>query len=170
MIWSSYLGGNQDDAIFSLSLSNNEDVLVAGGTVSHNFPVTAGAYNTSHNGGSTDAFVSKLNMYGNVLMASSYFGSSSYENAYFVRTDQFDNVFICGQTKAPGSALIQNATYNVPNSGQFITKFNPNLSSIVWSTRFGNGNGRPNISITAFAVDVCNRVYLSGWGREWAYS
>jgi gliding motility-associated-like protein len=170
MLWSSYLGGNQDDAIFSLSLSNDEDVLVAGGTVSHNFPVTSGAYNTSHNGGSTDAFVSKLNMNGNVLMASTYFGSSVYENAYFVRTDQFDNVFICGQTKAPGSELIENALYNVPNSGQFITKFDTDLSDVVWSTRFGNGNGRPNISITAFAVDVCNRVYLSGWGREWAYS
>lgn len=170
MLWSSYLGGNQDDAIFSLGLSNDEDVLVAGGTVSHNFPVTAGSYSPSHNGGSTDAFVSKLNMNGNFLMASTYFGSSSYENAYFVRTDQFDNVFICGQTKAPGSELIENAVYNVPNSGQFITKFDTDLSDIVWSTRFGNGNGRPNISITAFAVDVCNRVYLSGWGREWAYS
>lgn len=170
LVWSSYLGGNKDDAIFSLSLSNEEDVLVSGGTVSHNFPVTTGAYNTAHNGGSTDAFVSKLNRNGNILMASTYFGSSSYENSYFVRTDRFDNVFICGQTKAPSTALIHNALYNVPNSGQFITKFNPSLNSVVWSTRFGTGNGRPNISITAFAVDVCDRVYLSGWGREWARS
>lgn len=170
MFWSSYLGGNLDDAIFSLSLSNIEEVLVAGGTVSHNFPVTFGSYNTTHNGGSTDAFVSKLNMDGNNLIASTYFGSNVYDNAYFVRTDREDNVFICGQTKASGTTLIQNAIYNVPNSGQFITKFNPNLSSVVWSTQFGTGNGRPNISITAFAVDVCDRVYLSGWGREWVYS
>lgn len=170
LVWSSYLGGSQDDAIFSLSLSNEEDVLVAGGTVSHNFPVTAGAYNTTHNGGSTDAFVSKINRNGNTLLASTYFGSLAYDNAYFVRTDRFDNVFICGQTKASGTAMIHNAVYNNPNSGQFITKFNSTLNSVVWSTRFGTGNGRPNISITAFAVDVCDRVYLSGWGREWAYS
>jgi gliding motility-associated-like protein len=37
-----------------------------------------------------------------------------------------------------------------------------------WSTVFGTGIGRPNISITAFTVDVCNRIYLSGWGREWS--
>lgn len=170
MLWSSYLGGNMDDAIFSIGLSNTEEVMVAGGTVSHNFPVTAGSYNTTHNGGSTDAFVSKLNMDGNSLLASTYFGSGSFDNAYFVRTDREDNVFICGQTKSGGSTLIQNAAYSVPNSGQFITKFTPNLSSVVWSTKFGSGNGRPNISITAFAVDVCDRVYLSGWGREWVYS
>jgi gliding motility-associated-like protein len=170
MLWSSYLGGNQEDAIFSLSLSSAEEVLVSGGTVSHNFPVTTGAYHTSFYGGSTDAFVAKINQNGNSLIASTYFGSTSYDNAFFVRTDRFDNVFICGQTKATGSTLIQNAGYSVPNSGQFITKFNPSLSSVIWSTVFGTGSGKPNISITAFAVDVCNRVYLSGWGREWVYS
>ncbi len=170
MIWSTYMGGSEDDAIFSLSLTENEDVIVAGGAVSTNFPTTAGSYNPTHNGGSTDAFVSKINMDGNTLMASTFFGSDVYDNAFFVRTDRFNNIFICGQTKASGSTLVYNAGYNVPNSGQFITKFENDLSGVVWSTVFGTGNGRPNISITAFAVDVCNRVYLSGWGREWAYS
>ncbi len=170
MLWSTYVGGSEDDAIFSLSLTENEDVIVAGGAVSTDFPTTAGAYSQTHNGGSTDAFVSKIHMDGNVLLSSTFFGSDVYDNAFFVRTDRFNNIFICGQTKASGSTLIHNAAYNVPNSGQFITKFENDLSDVVWSTVFGTGNGRPNISITAFAVDVCDRVYLSGWGREWTYS
>jgi gliding motility-associated-like protein len=170
MIWSTYMGGSEDDAIFSLSLTESEDVIVAGGAVSDDFPTTPGVYNQTHNGGSTDAFVSKINMNGNILLASTFFGSDEYDNAFFVRTDKFNNIFICGQTKASASSLIYNADYSVPNSGQFIAKFNNDLSELIWSTVFGSGNGRPNISITAFAVDVCNRVYLSGWGREWAYS
>lgn len=170
MIWSSYMGGDEDDAIFSLSLTENEDVIVAGGAVSANFPTTSGVYNETHNGGSTDAFVSKIHMNGNILLASTFFGSDVYDNAFFVRTDKLNNIFVCGQTKASGTTLIHNAGYSVPNSGQFIAKFNNDLSTLEWSTVFGSGNGRPNISITAFAVDVCNRVYLSGWGREWAYS
>ncbi len=170
MIWSTYLGGSDDDAIFSLSLSENEDVLVAGGTVSSDFPVISGAYNSTHNGGSTDAFVSKINKNGNTLIASTFFGSAAYDNAFFVRTDRYNYIYICGQTKAPSNELIFNAAYNVPNSGQFITKFTNNLGSVIWSTRVGSGNGRPNISLTAFAVDICNRVYLSGWGREWVQS
>ena len=169
MIWSSYIGGTGDDAVFSVALNDNYDVLVAGATVSHNFPTTPGAYNTTHNGGSTDAFVSKISTNGNTLLSSTFFGSNRFDNAFFVRTDRFDNVFICGQTKATGNTLIQNAGYSIPNSGQFITKFNPNLTNVVWSTVFGTGNGKPNISITAFAVDVCDRIYLAGWGRDWPF-
>ncbi|MBQ1605179.1 MAG: gliding motility-associated C-terminal domain-containing protein, partial [Bacteroidales bacterium] len=79
-------------------------------------------------------------------------------------------VYICGQTKCGGTALVQNAGYYVANSGQFITKFNNDITNVEWSTQFGTNTGKPNISITAFAVDVCNRVYLSGWGREWPFN
>jgi gliding motility-associated-like protein len=45
-----------------------------------------------------------------------------------------------------------------------VTKFDNLLSSIAWSTLFGNGLGKPNLSPTAFLVDVCGKIYLSGWG------
>lgn len=167
MAWSSYLGGSQDDAIFSISLDNEENVFVTGGTASTDFPTTANAYNQTHNGGSTDAFIAKIAHNGTFLLTSSFFGSPAYDNAYFVRTDHNNKVYICGQTKCGGTVLVQNAGYYVENSGQFITKFDNDISSVEWSTQFGTNTGKPNISITAFAVDVCNRVYLSGWGREW---
>ncbi len=165
--WSSYLGGSHDDAIYSVELNDSGGVYLAGGTSSYNFPTTGDAYKTSFQGGTTDGFVSYISANGSQILASSYFGSSEYDQAYFVRRDKNNNVFITGQTKAPGNELIYNASYNQPNSGQFIAKFHPNLQSLDWSTTFGTGNGKPNISITAFAVDICNRIYLSGWGREW---
>lgn len=167
MVWSSYLGGTKDDAIFSITLNSQEEILVTGGTCSSNFPTTPGAYKTTYNGGTTDAFVSKLNKDGNFLIGSTFFGSNAYDNGYFVRTNKANENFICGQTKATNNTLIHNASYSIPNSGQFIAQFNPNLTSLMRSTVFGTGNGKPNISITAFEVDVCNRIYLSGWGREW---
>ena len=170
LAWSSYLGGTQDDAIFSISLDNDENVFVTGGTTSTDYPTTANAYNTTYNGGSTDAFVAKIAPNGTFLLTSSFFGSPSYDNAYFVRTDHNNKAYICGQTKCGGTALVQNAGYYVANSGQFITKFDNDLTSVEWSTQFGTNTGKPNISITAFAVDVCNRVYLSGWGREWPFN
>lgn len=170
LAWSSYLGGSNDDAIFSISLDNEENVFVTGGTVSSDFPTTANAYNQTFNGGSTDAFVAKITPNGTFLLTSTYFGSPAYDNAYFVRTDKNDNVYICGQTKCGGTVLVQNAGYYVANSGQFITKFNNDVTNVIWSTQFGTNTGKPNISITAFAVDVCDRVYLSGWGREWPFN
>ena len=165
LLWSSYIGGNKDDAAYSIDTDDEYNILVCGGTNSHNFPVTANAYNMSYNGGSADAFVSKISHDGTRLMGSTYFGSTAYDQSYFVRTGKQNHVFIFGQTKASGNTLIYNATYNVPNSGQFLARFGENLDTLIWSTVFGTGSGVPNISPTAFAADVCNRVYAAGWGR-----
>ena len=165
LMWSTYLGGIKDDAIYSIDCDNDYNVIVTGGTNSPNFPTTPGSYRNYYSGGSADAFVTKISYYGNVMMASTMFGSTSYDQSYFVRCGKTGDVFIFGQTKAPGSTLIHNANYNTPNSGQFLARFTPALDSLKWSTVFGDGSGSPNISPTAFAVDICNRIYLSGWGR-----
>ena len=58
---------------------------------------------------------------------------------------------------------INNALWSNPGSGQFVSKLYNNLNDIYYSTVFGSGNG-VNISPTAFLVDLCNKMYLSGWG------
>ena len=165
MMWSTYLGGMKDDAVYSIDCDNDYNVIVTGGTNSLNFPTTAGSYHTFYSGGSADAFVTKISYYGTHMMASTLYGSIAYDQSYFVRCGKSGDVFLFGQTKAPGSTLIRNANYNTPNSGQFLARFKPNLDTLVWSTVFGDGSGSPNLSPTAFAVDICNRIYLSGWGR-----
>lgn len=165
MIWSTYLGGIKDDAVYSIDCDEDYNVVVTGGTNSYNFPTTPGAYNMNYNGGSADAFVAKISYYGKSLMSSTYFGSATYDQSYFVRCGKNGDIFLFGQTKASGSTLIHNANYNTPNSGQFLARLKPRLDTLVWSTVFGDGSGMPNISPTAFAVDICNRIYLSGWGR-----
>ncbi len=194
MIWGSYLGGRNDDAIYSIDVTEDGTVYVAGGTDSRNFPTTSNALSRRFNGGGADGFVAAIHPNGDSLISSTYFGSDTitmqnsvsgqdssvhgnptsfsiysniYDQVYFVRVDQEKNVFIAGQTDAPGYTHIYNAKYSTPNSGQFIAKLNTNLDSIVWSTAFGSGDGKPDISITAFAVGLNNRIMLSGWGRQW---
>ncbi|MBQ9473735.1 MAG: gliding motility-associated C-terminal domain-containing protein [Bacteroidales bacterium] len=167
LLWSCYLGGSGDDVVNSIDTDTAYNVVVTGGTTSRDFPTTATAYSGSYNGGSADAFVSKISYHGNHLMSSTYFGSPAYDQSYFVRIGKKDDIFLFGQTKASGSSLVRNAIYNVPNSGQFLVRFTPNLNRVVWSTVFGTGSGTPNISPTAFAVDICNRIYVAGWGLQW---
>jgi gliding motility-associated-like protein len=164
IIWSSYIGGSLLDAIFSIELDLNDDLLITGGTNSLNFPVTAGTYQTTYGGGRSDGFIALISKNGQQILKSTYFGSAAYDQSYFVKRDKQNNVYIYGQTEAPSGMFVLNAAFNSPNSGQFITKFRPDLDTIIWSTRFGSGIGVPNISPTAFAVDLCNKVYLSGWG------
>ena len=167
LLWSTYLGGTMDDAIYSIDVDSAYNLLVCGGTGSNNFPVTNGAFQVSYGGGSADGFVSKISYGGERLIASTFMGSSHYDQLYFVRTGRHDEVFLFGQTKNSGTELIYNAGYSVPNAGMLLVRMSPLLNSRRWSTLFGTP-GRINLSPTAFAADICNRVYASGWGRDFA--
>jgi len=164
MIWSSYLGGSGTDAIYSIALDLFDNLIVAGGTTSNNFPTTAGVVKSSYQGGSCDGFITRISKNGNQILRSTYWGTSVYDQVYFVDLDKQNNVYVLGQTKDPNSTLHVNALWWTPGGGQFISKLNPTLTSINWSTIFGTGGGVVDISPTAFMVDYCNNIYLSGWG------
>ena len=164
MIWSSYLGGNGDDAAYSLALDKNDNAYVAGGTNSNDFIKSLDAVDTSYTGVRCDGFITKINPTGSSVLRSTYLGTDAYDQIYFIELDRKDSVYVFGQTDKMDSSFIKNAAYFTFNSGQFITKMSPDLDTIEWSTVFGSGGGGPNISPTAFLVDVCNKIYLSGWG------
>lgn len=164
LIWSSYLGGSGIDAAYGIVVDDSMNIFVCGGTTSTDFPTTPGAYQTVYNGGDADGFITRITPNGNSISASTYYGSAYYDQTYLMDKNRQGYIFVYGQTGDPGSSYIQNALWNHPGGGQFITKFYPDLASRYWSTAFGTGNGGPDISPTAFLVDLCSKIYLSGWG------
>ena len=167
IIWSSYLGENADDAIYSLALDKDDNIYVTGGTASALFPTTANAYQTVHQDTlKADAFISLISSNGSQILYSSLYGSPAYDQSYFVEIGSTDAVYLFGQTKASDTTLVQNATYFESGGGQFIAVFTKDLSSILRATVVGTGKGSPDISPTAFLVDVCDKIYFSGWGSN----
>lgn len=167
LLWSTYLGGNDNDAIYSIDVDTSYNVIVCGGTNSWNFPTTSNAYQRNFGGGTADGFVAKISYNGDRLLSSTFFGSNVYDQIYFVRTSKNNHVYLFGQTKASDSTMIFNAEYNVPGAGMLLAHLDPDLSSLEWSTVFGTPTGRPNLSPTAFACDICDRIYAAGWGRDY---
>jgi len=164
LIWSSYLGGNVDDAAYSIELDSLNNIYIGGGTNSTNFPTTSGALYATAPGGVADGFISCLKQTGDSLLYSTYYGSPSYDQVYFVDLDRFSSVYVFGQTTATGLYYVHNVGTGSVSNGQFVSKLNADLKSLAWSTTFGNSSGLPNISPTAFLVDLCSQIYLSGWG------
>ncbi len=161
LIWSTYLGGNNNDCANSLAIDDSSNIYVTGGTRSLDFPTTIGAKQTVYNGGITDGYITKIKHDGSAILFSTYWGTNAYDQSYFVQLDKKNNVYLFGQTK--GAMPVTPGVYSNPNSGQFITKMNDSLNKIIFSTIFGNGNGIPNISPTAFLVDHCENIYVAGW-------
>ncbi|RFM26090.1 PKD domain-containing protein [Deminuibacter soli] len=162
----SFLGGTGNDAPFAVALNPaNNHVYVAGATASTDFPGIARAnavIGGTYAGGDCDGFVTELNNDCSSLLNSSYFGTSGADLVFGVQFDKLGFPYITGTTT--GSWPVSNAAFSQNNGKQFISKLNPNLGTYVYSTVFGKGSALPDISITAFLVDRCENVYVSGWG------
>ncbi len=164
MLWGTYLGGTSDDSGFSITNNSLGELYVCGGTNSDNFPTTINTVQQAFGTGLADGYIAKFSVNGQSLLASTFWGSNSYDQLYFIEIDNEDLVYVFGQTTAAGSSMIINAGYGTPDSGNLLSKFNANLTQVIWSTVFGTGNSKPNLSPSAFLVDYCNRIYISGWG------
>jgi len=168
----SLLGGDGDDAAFVLAISNaTGNLFVAGGTTSSDLAVNAtdapqGIIHRSFQGGECDGFISEISSDGNNLLKTCYVGTAGNDMVYGVQTDKYGIPFIMGTTT--NSFPIYKSTFNAggnqANGKQFITKLSADLTQVQYSANFGKGGGTPDISPTAFLVDICGNVYVSGWG------
>ncbi|PHR46434.1 MAG: hypothetical protein COA32_11310 [Fluviicola sp.] len=163
--WSSYYGGTNNDAAYSVKVDSSANIVFAGGTSSSDLPNTAGGYEQNYLGGKVDGFVGKLTPDGQTLVQSTYIGEALYDQVFFVEIDRLDNIFVVGQSSG-GNYPVINANYSNPNSSQFIAKLSPDLTTLVGSTVFGSGSANFDISPSAFLVDICGNMYVSGWGAN----
>jgi gliding motility-associated-like protein len=163
--FSSYLGGTQNDACYSVKVDTLNNILTCGGTSSSNFPGTVGGLWANYQGGKTDGFVIRLNPSGTSITAGSYLGRTQYDQTFFVEVDRDNNVFVLGQSEG-GIFPTWNAPYTNSNSSQFVIKMSNNLATNMASATIGNGSSQINISPAAFLVDVCGNIYISGWGAN----
>jgi gliding motility-associated-like protein len=165
LLFSSYYGGSQDDACYSVKVDGSDNIVFAGGTRSNNLIATTGGFQPAYAGGSTDGFVVKMPPNGSTITQASYVGRNNYDQVFFVEIDRDDNIFLLGQS-AGGTFPIVNAQFSNNNGSNFIIKLNPALTTNLGSTRFGNNSTAINISPAAFLVDVCGNIYVSGWGAN----
>jgi gliding motility-associated-like protein len=160
LMYSTFLGGTDNDAAFSLVLNSTNEIVVCGGTSSANFPTTTGSLHTTAQGG-TDGFVSIINT-ATGLTHSTYLGTALYDHAFKVQIDLTDNIFVMGQTASTSTYPVSPGVFSVASGNIFIHKLNPTLTTSLISTRMGNNFD--GFVPTAFMHDVCGNTYLSGFG------
>ncbi|MBP6310658.1 MAG: gliding motility-associated C-terminal domain-containing protein [Flavobacteriales bacterium] len=161
MEWGTYHGGTEDDTGFGVQFDSAGNIFTTGGTQSSNLP-TAGSPAAGSFFGSSDGYIARYSPDGSTLLSTTFAGTNNYDQSFLVQLDLQDNVYIVGQTH--GAYPVTPGKYAVPNSSQFIHKFSNDLSTSLWSTRIGNGNGNEDISPSAFLVSDCGQIYFSGWG------
>ncbi len=160
--WATFYGGNLDDAGYGIKTGTNGTAYICGGTKSNNLAGTSGKFNSQYQGGSHDGFVAQFNQSDGALLGTSYLGTTTYDQAFLIDLDKFNNVYLFGQTL--GNYPVSANVYTNNSGKQFIHKLNNNLTTSIFSTVFGKGHSSIDIVPTAFNVDDCLNILLSGWG------
>lgn len=164
LLWSSYYGGNGDDAFYSIDVNSQGLIYLSGGTKSTNLTMTSGTVNENYQGGLVDGFITCLDPTTKEVLRTTYWGTNEYEQIFSLDIDKYDQVYFVGHSV--GDVPVVGDVFNEPRSGQFITKLDPELKNIEFSTVFGSGDGAPDITINAFLVDECRKIFVSGWGGQ----
>ena len=164
--WSQQFGGVSYDALYGVALGKSNDVYVSGGSSSNNLRTVVGSkWINDYQGGIADAILMRLDKYTGDVIQGRYHGTSLYEQAHFVQTGLTGKPYIYGQTEANMPNV--NARFFQPGGGQYISCYSVDLSTVDMQTTFGYNPSNvinPNISPSAFLVDRCERIFVSGWG------
>ena len=184
LIYSTYLGGLDNEQPASLIVNDNDELLVFGRTYSSNFPTPLG-YDNTYNGGA-DIFICKFNSAGTSLIAGTFFGGSSDDGVNIasqerilsslkynysddgrgeIITDATGNVYIAASTQSTDFPTSPGAVQPAFAGGlqdACVFKLDPNLS-LTWSTYLG---GRFNDAAYALALDNSSNVYVTGGTRS----
>jgi uncharacterized protein (TIGR03437 family) len=185
--YASYFGGRNDDLASAIVIDAKGSVYLTGSTSSRDFPVTPGAFQVNFGGGggenmypkygnvvpfdAGDAFVAKFDPTGTQLIFSSYLGGFLDDMATAIAVDPAGNIYVAGSTISgnfPTTAGTLRPTYQGKDTTNnifwnfgdgFITKFDPTLSRLIYSTYLG-GSGDDFLS--AMIVDRAGSVYVTG--------
>lgn len=99
VVYSTYLGGAQEDHPTGIAVDPRGDAYVAGYTYSANFPTVRAMQ--PHLRGHSDGFVAKIDPSGRRLLYSTYLGGSSEDGASGIAVDRLGQAYISGTTVSP---------------------------------------------------------------------
>jgi hypothetical protein len=134
LIFGTYLGGTNADAITSIAFDTLGNVYVGGSTGSLNFPTfdpTLTPIQPIYGGGNSDGFLTQVHKNGQVLTFSSYLGGSGDDAVSASVADLSNNLYVAGRTTS-GNFLVKNAaqsTLRMANDA-FLTKVQPLRSGV----------------------------------------
>lgn len=168
LLASTYIGGNNDDAVTSLAINSAGDVYLAG-YIFHSgnpyawpvsYPTTDGAYDVSYNGGFYDGFISKLDAGLSSLLASTFIGGGETDWITSLAIDGAGNVCVAGSTGSADYPITAGAfDTSIDSMDGFVTKLDAGLSTILTSTFIG---GSESDDISSIAIGDNDNIYIVG--------
>ncbi|MDD1718699.1 MAG: SBBP repeat-containing protein, partial [Methanoregulaceae archaeon] len=168
LIYSTYLGGYQDEDGAGIATDSHGDAHITGTTESIDFP-TVNRYQSNSLHGKRDAFVSRISNNGLVLVFSDFIGGSGFDSGFGIAVDGEGNSYITGETipaRPFGTPFndfpVTGNAFQPTSRGSidaFVTKINASGFWPVYSSYLGGSGNEHGSSI---AVDSAGSAYITG--------
>jgi hypothetical protein len=155
-----YLGASASDKALAIASDAFGHSYVAGLTQSSDFPRLNAEQAAL--GGSTDAFVAKIDADGGALIWSTYIGGAGIDAADAIARDAAGNVYVAGYTASDDFPTTPNALQPAFQGGArdaFVVKLDPKGARIYATYLGGSGVDVAD----AIAVDDAGRAYVAGY-------
>jgi hypothetical protein len=169
IIYSTYIGGNNDDQGWGIAVDNSGNAYITGWTDSNNYPTTSGSFQTTYGGGYHDAFVTKLNSAGTALIYSTYLGGSSRDDGLSMAIDNSGDAYITGRTNSTDYDITTGGFQTNHDGGfwdAFVTKLNSTGTTLIYSTYIGGNSEDEGIAIV---IDDSGNAYITGRSQSTNY-
>ncbi|MBU8892151.1 MAG: SBBP repeat-containing protein [Bacteroidales bacterium] len=143
VLHSTYLGGNNYEAVSSFSFDKNGRVILAGSTKSDDFPTSELCYDNSYNG-DYDGFLTIINPSFTEIEYSTFIGKDTTDNIQSIAPLDANNIVIVGYTKSLDFPITSDALYGKYIGGSsdgFILKLNVKTNELVYSSYLGSTGG-----------------------------
>jgi len=161
LVYSTYLGGAQDDYCTDIAVDAAGAAYVGGWTESDNFPVKKGFQAAS--GGMSDAFVAKIAPEGKSLVYSTYLGSKKDDRCLGLAVDASGSAVAAGWTNSHGFPIKKSLQpFGGGDSDAFVAKLAPDGKSLVFSSFLGGAHEDKAAAVT---LDRLGSVYVTGTTR-----
>ncbi|GEM_PF-1595686 len=161
LVYSTYLGGGNDDWGYGIAVEDNGNAYVTGRTSSSDFPRSANPYDDNLDG-NFDGFVTKFPTDGGNPIYSTYLGGNSYDACHAIALSG-DRAYVTGMTYSDDDFETTTNAYQPDNDGYwdaFVTKFNSAGNNLEYSTYLGGSYIETGYGI---AVDGSGCAYVTGW-------
>ena len=167
LLYSTYLGGSDNDSASSLVLDSSNSIYLTGNTRSPDFPVTAGAFDTLYGGGFYgDAFVAKLDATGDSMIYCTFLGGGSADLGFSIEVASTGEAYVAGSTMSsdfPTTPDAYDSSYNLGGMGiygdAFVAILTPTGDGLNYSTFLG-GSGDDVAS--RILLDSDRNMYVAG--------
>ncbi len=158
LVYSSYLGGSNNDRALGVGLDAGGNTFVAGRTFSPDFPVLGGVQATR--AGDYDAFVTKFDPTGATILYSTFLGGNGFDEALAMDVTAAGEVVIGGDTSS-SNFPVSSPFQALPGGGidGFVARLSASGSVLVTSSYCG---GFTTETIEAIGVDALGNVSFGG--------